>query len=90
MKKHIYNKSTGRRYGGYDRRYGKKTVEHRSQRNKARRIVLASLIKKYGTTRAKAMMKGKDVDHKKPIAAGGSNRLSNLRLLDPEKNRGLK
>ena len=31
---------------------------------------------------------GKDVDHKKPLDRGGSNALSNLRVLPKSKNRG--
>lgn len=31
---------------------------------------------------------GKDVDHKKPLDSGGSNSISNLRVLSKAKNRG--
>jgi 5-methylcytosine-specific restriction endonuclease McrA len=31
--------------------------------------------------------KGKDIDHKKPLSKGGSNKKSNLRLVKPSKNR---
>ena len=31
--------------------------------------------------------KGKDIDHKKPLSKGGSNKRSNLRLTTPSKNR---
>jgi 5-methylcytosine-specific restriction endonuclease McrA len=89
-KVHKYNKSTGRKYGpgSYDYKYGKKTSKQRSQRNKARRAVRASLTAKYGARKAAAMLKGKDVDHAKPIAKGGKNRLSNLRIMSKKKNRG--
>ena len=30
---------------------------------------------------------GKDVDHKTPLAKGGSNNVSNLRVMDKSKNR---
>ena len=30
---------------------------------------------------------GKDIDHKKPLSKGGSNKRSNLRLVKPSKNR---
>lgn len=33
---------------------------------------------------------GKDVDHKKPIAKGGGNRSSNLRVVPASKNRSFK
>lgn len=31
---------------------------------------------------------GKDVDHKKPLDSGGSNSISNLRVMSKAKNRG--
>lgn len=52
----------------------------RKDRNKARRTILKELTAKYGSVKANHMMKGKDVDHKKPIALGGSTARSNLRL----------
>ena len=55
-------------------------IEKRSQRNKARRL----MEKEHG----KAAIAGKDVDHKKPIRAGGSNSKSNLRISTVAKNRG--
>lgn len=74
----------------YDKAYNKKTVEQRSQRNKARRIIFNELEEKHGKVKAKKIMKGMDVDHKKPIKKGGKNILSNLRLLSPSKNRSKK
>ena len=32
-------------------------------------------------------VKGKDIDHKKPLSKGGTNRPSNLRSVKPSKNR---
>jgi len=52
---------------------------HRAERNKARRMAEAF----YGA----AAIRGKDVDHKKPLDQGGSNKLSNLRPRDPSANR---
>lgn len=92
-KKHVYNASTGRKYGPgtVDYAYGKKTSKKRSQRNKARRVMLSILTKRYGSkAKAKAAMKGKDVDHKTPISKGGKNTPSNLRLQSRKKNRGRK
>jgi len=38
----------------------------------------------------KAALKGKDVDHKKPLSRGGSNARSNLQVLSVRENRGTK
>lgn len=89
MKKRIHNKSTGRDYS-YDRLYNKKTIEERSQRNKARREMFNYLKEKYGRKEAKRMMKNKDVDHKRAIKSGGSNSKRNLRLMSKSKNRARK
>lgn len=89
-KKHVYNKTTGRNYAGYDDKYGERTVDDRSQRNKARRIMRNFLTEKYGKTRADQMMKGKDVDHIHTIKDHGGNSIKNLRLTTPKKNRGRK
>lgn len=51
----------------------------RAKRNAAR----AKMVKKHG----KAALAGKDVDHKKPLRSGGSNKLSNLRISSRSKNR---
>lgn len=64
------------RYGAYERAHKHETA----QRMRARR----ALVKKYG----EAALKGKDVDHVRPIRAGGGNSPGNLRLRDPSKNRG--
>jgi hypothetical protein len=58
----------------------------RAARNRARRKVLNQLTEKHGRAVAERMMKGKDVDHKKPVAQGGSNSMSNLRLRDRKEN----
>lgn len=83
------NKSTGRNYA-YDKAYEQKHVQDRIDRNRARRIVFRKLAAKVGKSRARQMMKGKDVDHIKPIVHGGTTTPSNLRLLTPHKNRGMK
>ena len=51
----------------------------RSMRNQARRAA----EKKFG----KDVIKGKDIDHIKPLSKGGSNKTSNLRIQDPSVNR---
>ena len=86
MPKRKHNKSTGRDYT-QDAKYNKKTVDDRVKRNKARSEMKQFLTKKYGATRANAMMKNMDVDHKKELSKGGSNNLSNLQLMPRSKNR---
>lgn len=77
------NLATGRDYS-YDKKYeaSKKQISNRSKRNAAR----AEMEKTHG----KAALKGKDVDHKKPLKSGGSNSKSNLRISTKKKNRGRK
>lgn len=91
-KRKPYNKSTGRKYTGnsYDARYNRRpgVMKKRAQRLRARRAMKKRLTKKYGAKRAAKMMKGKDVDHKRTIRKGGSNRKGNLRLMSRKKNRG--
>ena len=55
-------------------------VKKRSLRNQARRIV----EKRVG----KAALAGKDVDHKRPVRAGGGNSPSKLRVQSRHTNRG--
>lgn len=54
-------------------------IANRSARNKARRM----MEKEVG----KAALKGKEVDHKKPLSKGGSNQRSNLQVLSKTANR---
>ena len=66
----------------YDRAYIRRPevlAKYRA-RNRAR----YHAIKKYG----EAMLRGKDIDHIKPLAAGGSADLSNTRIRDASENRG--
>ena len=55
-------------------------VEKRVDRNRARRHAIAAGDARKGD--------GRDVDHKKPLGAGGSDRDSNTRVIDDGKNRG--
>lgn len=57
-------------------------IAKRSQRNKARRAVVAA--------KGASAVAGKDVDHKRPISKGGGNSLSNLRIVSPSVNRSFK
>ena len=53
--------------------------KNRALRNNARRAA----IRKYG----KSALKGKDVDHIKPLSRGGSNAKSNQRIVSTSENR---
>lgn len=55
---------------------------NRAMRNTARR----QAIKQYG----KSALKGKDVDHIKPLSKGGTNAKSNRRIISSSKNRARK
>ncbi len=78
--------TTGRDYTNERLNESPERKRNRALRNKARRDLLRQLTEKHGAAVAKRMMEGKDVDHKKPLAQGGSARLSNLRLRDPKEN----
>lgn len=67
-------------YTAYDREYAK----HDNARQRARMKARYWAIKKYG----KEALKGKDLDHVVPLAAGGSNEPSNWRVRDVHSNRG--
>lgn len=56
--------------------------KNRAARNAAR----AAMVKKHG----KEALRGKDVDHKKPLSKGGSNGTSNLRVVSKSTNRSYK
>lgn len=56
-------------------------IKKRSERNKARREMIAKV--------GKSALKGKDVDHRKPLRDGGAGtKLSNLRVRTVHANRG--
>lgn len=71
-------------YARHYREYGSKPEQLAKQvkRVQARR----EMVKKYG----KAALKGKDIDHKVPLAKGGTNAPSNLRVTSVKANRGWK
>lgn len=62
-------------------KHGKKkySTNPASMRKQARRVMEKKGVVKKGD--------GKDVDHKKPLHSGGSNKTSNLRILSAKKNR---
>lgn len=67
----------------YDNYQGRpEQIRNRSERNKARR--------KMEKVVGKEALKGKDVDHKRPISKGGSNNLSNLQVTSVRYNRSKK
>lgn len=76
-----------RNYREEEARQGPERKRARAARNRARYKVFKKLKEKHGATKAKQMMEGKDVDHVKDIASGGSNSESNLRLRDASDNR---
>lgn len=76
-----------KRKRNYEREYQQyhakpEQIANRSARNKARR----TMEKEVGKT----ALKGKDVDHKKPLSQGGSNTRSNLQVTSVNYNRGVK
>jgi len=77
------NKKTGRNYS-YDKAYGATPTQKklRAKRNAARRK-----MEKAGKVRKND---GKDVDHKRQLSKGGSNKMSNLRVVSKKKNRARK
>lgn len=71
------------------RDYGKEYREYHAKpeqkKNRAKRNAARSMLSKEGVV---AKGDGKDVDHKKPIRAGGGNSRGNLRPMSVAKNRG--
>jgi 5-methylcytosine-specific restriction endonuclease McrA len=59
----------------------------RLERKRARYHYMVELAKKVGIVEAKRRMAGMDLDHKHPLAQGGSNTSSNLRLRSVHSNR---
>lgn len=57
-------------------------ITNRAKRNAAR----ATMKKELGA----AAIRGKDIDHIKPLSKGGSNARGNLRVMSVSKNRGRK
>ena len=61
----------------YQQQKARKEQKRRNARERAR----------YAMDKEGVDRKGKDIDHKKPLSKGGSNKKSNLRLVKPSKNR---
>lgn len=63
------------RYLAYEKAHEKQTLERvQARRYEAKKLGLAAI-------------KGKDIDHKRPVRLGGTNTPSNLRLRSPHANR---
>jgi|TARA_R100000501_G_C2620684_1_gene113929 5-methylcytosine-specific restriction endonuclease McrA len=78
------NLKTGRNYT-YDKKYAARPDQkkNRAKRNTARKqAIKAGKVRLGDRTR--------DVDHKKPLSKGGSNKKSNLRVMSASKNRAKK
>jgi hypothetical protein len=68
------------RYKPYDREYAK----HDNAKQRARMKARYWMVKKLG----ERALRGKDIDHVKPLQAGGSNEPSNWRVRSVKANRG--
>lgn len=63
---------------------------HSSAKARADRTKRVLARRKLERELGKTALKGKDVDHKRPLSKGGTNARSNLRVLSIAKNRGRK
>ena len=76
-----------RRVRNYREEYDKYQGTPEQKKNRAKRnAARAAMVKKHG----KEALRGKDVDHKKPLSKGGSNGTSNLRVVSKSTNRSYK
>jgi len=66
------------------RAYQKKYNEEHKDAQKKRMAARYQAKKKHG----EAALKGKDIDHKKPLRNGGTNAKGNLRIKSEKANRG--
>lgn len=84
LSKKKFNKSTGRDYKSEYARYQgtSEQKKKRALRNNARRGLMRQGRVRKGD--------GKDVDHRKQLANGGSNSASNLRVVSASANRGFR
>lgn len=65
---------------------GSAAFERRMERQRARRLLDKTGADKNGNGKAD-VREGKDIDHKKPLSKGGTNRRSNLRVVSRSNNR---
>ena len=69
----------------YKKAYKKYHSSKKAKRERAQRNAAGRKLKKMGVK----IPKGYEIDHKNPINSGGSNDLSNLRIIPREENRSL-
>lgn len=73
------------------RNYAKEYANYHSKPeqkiNRAKRNAARAMMKK---ELGAAAIRGKDIDHKKPLKSGGSNARSNLRVMSKSQNRAKK
>ncbi len=62
-------------------------IKRGEHKDNAERKRIRRLAEKQGLVRSGD---GKDLDHKKPLSKGGSNKLSNIRVTSPSANRSFK
>lgn len=74
----------GPKKAAYDKAYN---ARPKQKKNRAKRNAARAMLMKAGRVRKRD---GKDVDHKRPLSKGGSNKRSNLRVLSKSKNRARK
>ena len=72
-------------YVNKPRPYKKEYQQQKARDEKKLRAARARA--RYALDKAGVDRKGKDIDHKKPLSKGGSNKRSNLKLVKPSKNR---
>lgn len=71
----------------YKREYEQYHSKPEQRANRSKRVLARRAMEK---ELGKDALRGKDVDHIKPLSKGGSNRRSNLRVTSISKNRGRK
>lgn len=71
----------------YKREYRLYHSKPEQRKNRSKRVLARRAMEK---ELGKAALRGKDVDHIRPLSKGGSNRRSNLRVVSIRKNRSRK
>lgn len=74
----------GPKKAAYDKAYNARPIQ---KKNRAKRNAARAMLAKAGRVKKRD---GKDVDHKRPLSRGGSNKRSNLRVMSASKNRARK